>query len=536
MGNLMREIKNIFSDRQFTRTLLFVIFLYVFEEFIFDHPQRTLFQTLIIFRPPNEILVGMLSGIASFLYFFCFVWFALESSRAFRFVYGFLFAVAVYFQYGFGRGLGRFIATVDVQIVAVTPLNVWLDAAAIYMDWYFLIPFTAFLFLLFIQPQTATWKKSIVSFSWLFLFTIFLGFSPVFIDSTLALGTSLSSYFQTVSQYVVEAALPSKREQVTLMTEIDPPQNNIILIIDESIRGDHLSINGYERETTPFLDQLAQQDDYFHNWGLSVSGATCSYLSNALILTGVRPGADEFKDSSTYPTIFQYAKARGYTTYYLDAQTNSLWNGLESRDMEFIDDWYKAADLGDDNQSDFRAADIIAQIASNGTGSLIVLNKRGVHFLYESSYPPEAEVWTPVPGSYDEQPKLVVNPYDNGLRYNVNTFFERLNPTQLENTVILYTSDHGQTLFESNANWLHCNHTPQEATVPLLVMGRGLPTPNTELLASHSNILPTILDMMNVPEEQRAHAYALSLFSESTNLAVDRFFFNGSLNLVDFPD
>ena len=60
--------------------------------------------------------------------------------------------------------------------------------------------------------------------------------------------------------------------------------------------------------------------------------------------------------------------------------------------------------------------------------------------------------------------------------------------------------------------------------------------PQRTLLASHSNILLTILDMMNVPEEQRSHAYALSLFSESTDPAVDRFFFNGSLDLVDFPD
>ena len=67
------------------------------------------------------------------------------------------------------------------------------------------------------------------------------------------------------------------------------PKNNIVLVIDESIRGDHLSVNGYKRETTPFLDALSQEDS-FYNWGLAVAGATCSHPSNSLILTGVRQG------------------------------------------------------------------------------------------------------------------------------------------------------------------------------------------------------------------------------------------------------
>lgn len=539
MKNSLQVFKSVFSNRQFTHTLLFVIFLYAFEEMMFDHPQRTLLLTILIFRPQNEILVALVSGIASFVYFFCFVWFALESSSVFRFIYVLLFASSAYVQYGFGEGLGRFLTTVDMQIVAVTPLSVWKNAAVIYFDWHFIFPLTAFLILILTQGQRTTWEKSLARFLWLILFTISLGISHVLIDSTLVLGTSLSSFYQTISEYMVDAVLPLKREQIAQQIDINSlPQNNIVLIIDESIRGDHLSINGYHRETTPFLDRLAQQGDYFYNWGLAAAGATCSYPSNALILTGVRPGLDDFKDTSNYPTVFQYAKAMGYTTYYMDAQTNTLWNSLTNKDMVFVDKWYKAIDLGDDNQSDFRGADLISQITSGGTGNFIVFNKRGVHFLYESSYPLEAMIWSPVPSDYTTQPDLVINSYDNGIRYNVNAFFERLfsDPARLEHTVILYTSDHGQTLFENGANWLHCNHTIQEATVPLLILGRDIPQPNTELHASHSNILPTLLDIMNVAGGKRLHPYALSLFSETPDIAVNRFFFNGSLDLVDFPD
>jgi glucan phosphoethanolaminetransferase (alkaline phosphatase superfamily) len=537
MKNPIHIFKEVFSNRRFTSAFLFAIFLYTFEEFLFNHPQRTILQTIIIFRPQREIIIAMVSGITSFIYCFLLIWVALGSSLVFRLFYIFLFTLSTFVQYGFGRGLGRFISTTDLQIVSATPIDIWKGAATLYLDRHFIFPVTVFLLLALTSGQKETWKKSLTYFTGLFVLTILLGLSRLFIDSTLVLGTSLSSYYQTTAQYAVETLLPRQRENLHIETN-SLPQKNIVLIIDESIRGDHLSINGYKRETTPFLETLAQQDGNFYNWGPSASGATCSYASNILILTGVRPGLDEFKNTLKYPTIFQYAKVMGYTTYYMDAQTNSLWNGLANQDMTYIDKWYKAADMGDDYQSDFRGADLITQITSSGTGNFIVFNKRGVHFLYQYSYPPEAAIWKPIPADYIAQPDLVTNPYDNGIRYNVDTFLERLfSPrSMLDNTVIIYTSDHGQTLFENGVDWLHCNFTLQEATVPLFIWGRNLSPVDTGFHASHSNIMPSILDIMKVPEGQRVHPYAPSLFSAKANTDVDRFFFDGSLDLVDYPD
>ena len=251
----------------------------------------------------------------------------------------------------------------------------------------------------------------------------------------------------------------------------------------------------------------------------------------------MRPGFDDFQKTENYPTVFQYAKAMGYKTYYMDVQASSLWNGLTDQDIPFIDSWFKAPDFGHDIEADFRAADEIVKIVSEGSGNFIVLNKHGVHFLYESNYPPEAAVWLPVSRHYAADPVLVLNPYDNGVRYNVNTFFERLlvNPKILENTTILYTSDHGQTLFENHVNWSHCKYTPQEAIVPLILIGKNMPPIADRYPASHSNILPTLLDLMNVPLEQRLHVYAPSLFSDVMDNA-DRFYFAGDLQLFDFPD
>jgi len=40
---------------------------------------------------------------------------------------------------------------------------------------------------------------------------------------------------------------------------------NVVLITIDTLRADHCSINGYERETTPFLDSIAAKGSYFEN-------------------------------------------------------------------------------------------------------------------------------------------------------------------------------------------------------------------------------------------------------------------------------
>jgi len=536
MFNLLNSFRKVFSNRAFTGALLFAALLYAFEEWLFQSPQGNFYQILMTFRPPDEVRAGVLSGMASFLLLFLFVWAALSSSRGFQLIYVILFAVSSIVQYGFWKAVQRFMSSADLHIAAATPINTWKGAGALFFDWRFVLPVIAFILVLAFWGVSQTWRVSLAKLGSVLFVISALSFVHTFTSKNLNLGASLPSFYQTITRHLLDNMLPSQRETINYHNLI-VPQNNIVLVIDESIRGDHLNINGYERETTPFLDVLSQ-DDSFHNWGLAVAGATCSHPSNSLILTGVRPGQDEFSNAADYPTVFQYAKAMGYVTYYMDAQTNTFWNGLTNSDVVYLDSWIKARDLGDDIQSDFRAADRIAQIVSGGTGNFIVLNKRGVHFLYEDSYPAEVEIWKPVPGEYTSQPELVTNPYDNGLRYNVNTFFERLLVDQgiLDNTTILYTSDHGQTLFENNVSWLHCNNTLQEAIVPLFMVGGKWTTHDEPYTASHDNILPTLLDLMNVPADERLHPYAPSLLSADASGAIDRFFFDGALRLIDFPD
>lgn len=69
----MAAIKKALSNRPFMGAILFVVFLYIFEELWFDFPQEKYFQIASVYFTPPHKLIAFLSGIGSMLicYFFC---------------------------------------------------------------------------------------------------------------------------------------------------------------------------------------------------------------------------------------------------------------------------------------------------------------------------------------------------------------------------------------------------------------------------------------------------------------------------------
>ena len=104
----------------------------------------------------------------------------------------------------------------------------------------------------------------------------------------------------------------------------------------------------------------------------------------------------------------------------------------------------------------------------------------------------------------------------------------------INNTIVVYTSDHGQTLQEKGEAWSHCNNTRPEVTVPLLVIGKLKAMPDTRYYASHGNIFATLLDLMGVPASARTHEYAPSLLTATEGQNQPRYFSDGDLNSVNF--
>ena len=123
----------------------------------------------------------------------------------------------------------------------------------------------------------------------------------------------------------------------------------MILIILDTTRADHLSVYGYERETTPHLEQLAAEGElYTQAW----SQAPWTLPSIATILTGLPPHAHGAGKGErgvlavrpTVKTLAQRMSAAGYATCALmnvvwcDGRLSALDRGYDHYDLHTTDE------------------------------------------------------------------------------------------------------------------------------------------------------------------------------------------------------
>lgn len=530
------EFKKHFSNfLPFLGLLGFCFFLLVLDEYFTNLPQtrHIMWMAYDEWRSSRPI-TAYITFILSFTCLTIYCWTAFRSHRVIRAVLSVFFVLAIFIEYGYFSTFQRYMTSVDFWTAALSPWSLWFEAIGMYFNWKALI-----ISLVFLLAVVYSWKKPrskkhpevilLVCFAGMWLMRIYLPFDH-------KMGISVFQYVRLLQDIRPGDRIYGDREKIPAI-RTTPPGNNIILIIDESLRGDHLGINGYSRDTTPTLQKISGKG-LVTNWGIAVSAATCSIFSNPHILTGVpsTPGLD-IRLTSSWPTLFQYAQAMGYKTQYLDAQETYIWNGLLQKDLQNVDIHLTTSDFGRSMYSDQTAAKYIHQQVIQSTGNFIVLNKMGMHIKYENNYPSSADIWLPTPKDRDYKDfKHVVNAYDNAVRFNLESFYTNLMPNEIElpNTLIIHTSDHGETLQEHGETWSHCHNTSPEATVPLFIIGKLPIQPDTSYKASHDNIVPTLLDLMGVPGDKRLHDYAPSLLKAGSTENTPRFFLDGDLQSVEY--
>ena len=304
-----------------------------------------------------------------------------------------------------------------------------------------------------------------------------------------------------------------KRAPKNNNNELNRP--NIVLIIDESVRGDYLSINKPDIGTTPYLTSI---ENKIINYGYASSGTICSNYSNAIL----RFGASQGDISGTLlrnPSVWDYAVQTGYHTVYIDSQKSfgTFQNFMALDERRFIDEFVQfdvesVQKTDDFVRKDREAAKIIRSLLGKRRPQFIILNKEGAHAPYEGKYPSDQSIFTPhmklgqgISKSLDK--KLLINSYRNAIYWTVDLFFKELvDNLDLTNTVIIYTSDHGQNLLDRGVA-THCSSNPPETVglVPLFII-TDHPDIKSKLKdkqslfydrASHFNIIPTILEMLN---------------------------------------
>lgn len=117
------------------------------------------------------------------------------------------------------------------------------------------------------------------------------------------------------------------------------PKPNILLIILDTLRRDHLSGYGYSRDTSPHLDQFSTNATVFNR---AIAPAQWTIPAHASIFTGLYPGTHQLtqasgKLSGSYPTLAEILQVDGYQTvgFSNNPLVGVLENGLTRGFNEF---------------------------------------------------------------------------------------------------------------------------------------------------------------------------------------------------------
>ncbi|HWQ03279.1 MAG TPA: sulfatase-like hydrolase/transferase, partial [Candidatus Nitrosotenuis sp.] len=114
-----------------------------------------------------------------------------------------------------------------------------------------------------------------------------------------------------------------EQQQIAALPPAPPGRPNVVLIVMDTVRADHLSAYGYSRQTSPFLDRLAKEGVLFES---AVSTSSWTLPSHASLVTGQyvhQHGAESSRfvpGATTLPLEFQ---KHGYRTAAISA--NQAW-------------------------------------------------------------------------------------------------------------------------------------------------------------------------------------------------------------------
>ncbi len=319
---------------------------------------------------------------------------------------------------------------------------------------------------------------------------------------------------------VASSAMPD-RLQVTSRPAGAPAARNIVMLVDESVRADYIDW----RPGNPYTPRLAGLRELFVDFGASASGSNCSHYSNAILrLSGSR--SDLVGSIKRNPSIWQYAKAAGYRTVFIDGQAGAnknpsrLQNFMTVVETNLIDRFVVVSGV-DIPMLDYKLLDIVREELMGDEPVFIYANKNGAHFPYDTAFPASETVFKPS-ATKGQGKHARINAYRNSISWSVDRFFQQMaTHVDLDDTLVFYTSDHGQTFRDGHLT--HCTvhgPDPREALVPLFAVtgNRQLDGRLREAASknvgktTHFEIVPTVLDVMGFDPKLIAERHGASLF------------------------
>ena len=315
---------------------------------------------------------------------------------------------------------------------------------------------------------------------------------------------------------------------------------NVLVLIMDTVRADHVGIYGYNRATSPRLDRFARQGVLFEN---AISTSSWTLPAHASLLTGRFPhehGAQTGPYDGRYLSLAEEFQRRGYRTGAFSANTYffSRASGFGKGFVRFEDDFTSVRDMAartlygrkfydfvlqrlgyDDVPGRKRATDITQSVehwigASGSRPFFIFANYFDAHDPYLPPQPYRSR-FSPgkTPGGAlnsfvlrlnlrrPEQLQGEIDAYDGAIAYiddQIGSLLDWIDERDLsKNTIVVILSDHGES-FGEHGLLMHRNALYRETIhVPMLLRWPGHVPENVRVAApvSIASLAATLLEL-----------------------------------------
>jgi arylsulfatase A-like enzyme len=308
---------------------------------------------------------------------------------------------------------------------------------------------------------------------------------------------------------------------------------NILFIVVDTLRADHLGCYGYERNTSPNINALAAQSVVFDSM---IAPAIPTHPAFVTINTGqysITHGVVAHGGNTAVPKSAPWLPAivhrHGYTTCAVDNLAE--WSNSFQRGFEFYIDPTQKRPLGlscDNREMNQRVFPWLKEHRAERFYLLLhywdphtpYLPPRAYRTLFYEGDPSDPdnrsldgleahplgktwrETWFPQLGKRITDARYIEALYDAEIRYcdeGIGMLLEELERLGLtEDTLVVLMSDHGELMYRHKVFFDHHGLYDGNLHVPLIVRHPGFKPRRIPHLVTHVDIAPTILDLCGI--------------------------------------
>lgn len=322
-------------------------------------------------------------------------------------------------------------------------------------------------------------------------------------------------------------------DPVVHAAQLEPGTPNILIVSIDTLRARSVGAYGYGRDTTPFMDALAERGTLFET---AITASVTTAPSHMSLFTGLYPehhGMRTGTDSKTPESVTAAARFRA-AGYHTAAFTENGFilrpNGFGEGFSEYTE--YPGRKLHPPGR---------VQVTFEQARRWLRRSQRRPFFLFVHTYQVHAPYRPPVPyadlfandgfpGPEDSAMRRLRDDYDREIRFVDDWLAELIGTLDAlglrDSTLVLVLADHGEE-FAEHGGFQHGSAVFDEALeVPLILNGPGvaagrrIATP-----VSLIDVTPTLLDLAGLPVPEDLDGTSLAPTLRGSRALAERTFF-----------